>query len=100
MKSGKGNVRGSALAKGGRREEGYVGTARKEGHRKLEARLEAARSKKKLEKVAREGSGQKRQERKERKKEEGKMCKKDKGDVEGLEEKVMGRKDVEEEGGE
>lgn len=59
---GEEKVRGTIMAKGGQRERGYVCAVRREGHKILEARLEAARMERKLKKVTRGRSGRARTE--------------------------------------
>lgn len=68
---------------------------RREGHKILEARLEAARMERKLEKVTRGRSGQEGQEPRERKKEEGEVGRLGKVDVEEWKGKAKERKDGE-----
>lgn len=89
-------VRGTVMAKGGQREGGYVCAVRRERHKILEARLEAARMERKLEKVTRGRLGQEEQEPRERKKEEGEVGRLGKVDVEEWKGKAKKRKDGEE----
>lgn len=84
-------VKGTVMAKGGQREGGYVCAVRREGHKILEARLEAAR----MEKVTRGRSGQEEQEPREWKKEEGEVGRLGKVDVEEWKGKAKERKDGE-----
>lgn len=86
--------RSTTVMKGVQREERGVGELRRDGHKKLEERLEAVRRERKLEKetgkdrTGETGTG-------ERKKKEREVCKKGKVNLEEMEEKSKGRKDGE-----